>query len=93
MVVASAEHAQPPSYTILGDGCLVCGGTAKQHKVVWVGSQDEDIDFDALGLIECMLELGADTHHGAWCRYICRIKDEPADTMEREEFEELYGES
>ena len=89
MVVASAIHAQPHSVYIEDGVCLVCEIRVEQHKVLWV-DQNEYPDFGALGLKECMFENGK-THHGPWYRYICLILTETEDTMDREAFEELYG--
>lgn len=91
MFVAPAEHARPPSLFITDDGlCMQCGKHVTAHKVVWC-DPEETPEFATMGLIDCMFESGADTHHGVWGRYLCLIVEEETEPMDREEFEELYG--
>jgi hypothetical protein len=76
---------------ITDDGdCMQCGKSVAVHKVVWV-DPEETPDFESMGLTDCMFETGADMHHGLWCRYLCLILEDETDTMDREDFEELYG--
>jgi hypothetical protein len=91
IVTYPASGVNPPSMIFSAEGkCAVCGLHEDAHKVVWFAELDAAF-LDQAGLRSCMYETGFGDH-GVWYRYVCRPVGDPAeDTMDREEFEEMYS--
>lgn len=83
MKLEPAENTNPP---VFWGECRHCGGSINIHSVIFVEPNEACETFEF-----CSFETGNDPTDGStFCRYIV-LTPEKADTMDREEFEELYG--
>jgi hypothetical protein len=86
-----ASGVDPPSLIFDAHGnCVFCNLHEDVHKIVWT-ENNEVVALESMGLKSCMYETGFGAH-GPWFRYVCRPNGDVAeDTMDREEFEEMYS--
>ncbi len=83
MELEPAEETNPPCFW--GD-CKACGGSINIHSVIYVEPNQACETFDF-----CSFETGNDPFDGTiYARYVVLTPDEP-DTMDADEFKELYG--
>ncbi len=78
-----AEETNPP---VFWGECKACGGGINIHSVIYVEPNQACESFDF-----CSFETGQDMTDGTtFARYVV-LTPEVVETMDREEFEELYG--